>query len=200
MWKYSAVLRITWIFGWMVAQRSRTTRSTVVTKQAQHFHYPHCPTRTMLNRPKNVRALVLAFIVISLVQNIRRIFFINVTLLHLFCCRSGSQKIIVKLSPYIVLARGFQWKVSKNDVIAFFGGIKILNGEKGINIIKNGAMEAYVELPNKAERRKAIALNNKKMDSRAIYGEFSCLSIHFNSFKKSWRMIVLCDLLKLYSN
>lgn len=78
-----------------------------------------------------------------------------------------------------MLARGFQWKVSKKEVIDFFAGIKILNGEKGINIIKNGAMEAYVELPNKAERRKALALNNTKMDTRTIYGR---VYWHFYAF------------------
>lgn len=71
----------------------------------------------------------------------------------------------------MVLARGFQWKVSKKDVVEFFAGVKILNGEKGVNIIKNGAMEAYVELPSKSERKKALALSNKKVDSRTVYGK-----------------------------
>lgn len=71
----------------------------------------------------------------------------------------------------MVLARGFQWKVTKKDVLDFFEGVKVLNGEKGINIIKNGAMEAYVELPSKAERKKALALTTRKVDSRIVYGE-----------------------------
>lgn len=71
----------------------------------------------------------------------------------------------------MVLARGFQWKVSKKDVLDFFAGVKVLNGEQGVNIIKNGAMEAYVELPSKAERKKALALTTRKVDSRIVYGK-----------------------------
>lgn len=76
-----------------------------------------------------------------------------------------------KMSPFMVLARGFQWKVSKKDVLDFFAGVKVLNGEQGVNIIKNGAMEAYVELPSKAERKKALALTTRKVDSRIVYGK-----------------------------
>ncbi|XP_055294776.1 G-rich sequence factor 1-like [Sitodiplosis mosellana] len=70
---------------------------------------------------------------------------------------------------YMVMARGFQWKVSKKDVMDFFKGINILNGEKGINIMKNVAMEAYVELVSKNDVKKALALNNKRVDSRTVH-------------------------------
>lgn len=70
----------------------------------------------------------------------------------------------------MVMARGFQWKVTKKDVMSFFAGVKILNGENGINIIKNIAMEAYVEFSSKSDRTKALALCNKKFDSRTIHG------------------------------
>lgn len=73
---------------------------------------------------------------------------------------------------YMVLARGWPWKVTKSDVIKFFKGIKILNGEKGINIIKNIAMEAYVELSSKADVKKALALNNKSVDLRPVHGNY----------------------------
>lgn len=69
---------------------------------------------------------------------------------------------------YMVLARGFQWKVTKRDVVKFFKGIKILNGENGVNIIKNVAMEAYIELSSKADVKKALEFNNKIVDSRSI--------------------------------
>lgn len=75
------------------------------------------------------------------------------------------------------MARGFQWKVSKKDVIDFFQGIKIVNGEKGINIIKNIAMEAFVELASKAEVKKALALNNKRVDSRTVHGKWKMVSV-----------------------
>lgn len=72
---------------------------------------------------------------------------------------------------FMVMARGFQWKVSKKDVMDFFKGINILNGEKGINIMKNVAMEAYIELASKNDVKKALALNNKRVDSRTVHGE-----------------------------
>lgn len=71
---------------------------------------------------------------------------------------------------YMVLARGWPWKVTKIDVIKFFKGIKVLNGERGINIIKNVAMEAYVELSSKADVKKALALNNRSVDLRPVHG------------------------------
>lgn len=70
----------------------------------------------------------------------------------------------------MVLARGWPWKVTKIDVIKFFKGIKVLNGERGINIIKNVAMEAYVELSSKADVKKALALNNRSVDLRPVHG------------------------------
>lgn len=73
---------------------------------------------------------------------------------------------------YMVLARGFQWKVTKKDVMQFFKGINILNGEKGINIMKNVAMEAFVELASKADVKKALALNNKRVESRTVHGNY----------------------------
>lgn len=72
----------------------------------------------------------------------------------------------------MVLARGFQWKVTKRDVVNFFKGIKILNSENGINIIKNVAMEAYVELASKADVKAALKLDGKKVDDRMIHSKF----------------------------
>lgn len=71
----------------------------------------------------------------------------------------------------MILARGFQWKVTKQDVIDFFKGIKIVGSEKGINIIKNVAMEAYVELASKADVKAALKLDNKRVDDRIVHGK-----------------------------
>lgn len=98
---------------------------------------------------------------------------------------------------YMVMARGFQWKVSKKDVMDFFKGIKILNGEKGVNIIKNVAMEAYVELASKNDVKKALALNNKRIDSRTVHGE--CIILKDFHFKKFLSLIVV-SIFILYSH
>lgn len=57
-------------------------------------------------------------------------------------------------------------------MIDFFKGIKIVNGEKGINIIKNVAMEAYVELASKADIKAALKLDSKRVDDRVIHSKF----------------------------
>lgn len=80
-------------------------------------------------------------------------------------------------STYMVMARGFQWKVTKQNVIDFFKGIKIVNGEDGINIVKNVAMEAHVVLASKADRKKALTLHNRIFESRAIAGMYHYLGI-----------------------
>lgn len=74
---------------------------------------------------------------------------------------------------HMVLVRGLPWKVTKDDVTKFLKGVKILNGDNGINIIKNVAMEAYVELTSKADVKKALALNNKIIESRTIHSKFN---------------------------
>lgn len=81
-----------------------------------------------------------------------------------------KQKTTVR--TYMVIARGFQWKVTKQNVMDFFKGIQIFNGENGIDIVKNGAMEAHVELASKADLKKALALHNKLFESRSITGMF----------------------------
>lgn len=85
--------------------------------------------------------------------------------------KPGSKKTASSQQCYMVLARGFQWKVTKQDVINFFKGIKIVGGEKGINIIKNVAMEAYVELASKADVKAALKHDSKRVDERMIHGK-----------------------------
>lgn len=64
-------------------------------------------------------------------------------------------------------------------MIDFFKGIKILNGEKGINIIKNVAMEAYVELASKADVKAALNLDSKRVDDRIIHSKFCGTKVFF---------------------
>lgn len=91
--------------------------------------------------------------------------------------KSGSKKATPSHQCYMILARGFQWKVTKKDVIDFFKGIHILNGEKGINIIKNVAMEAYIELASRADIKAALKLDNRKVDDRIIHSMFCSIRI-----------------------
>lgn len=70
----------------------------------------------------------------------------------------------------MVLASGFPWNVTKNDVRAFFNGLNILHGSDGIFITKDVAMKAYVQFASPTDHRQALAKNFKKMYSRTIHG------------------------------
>lgn len=74
-------------------------------------------------------------------------------------------------------------------MIDFFKGIKIVNGENGINIIKNVAMEAYVELASKADVKVALKLDSKRVDDRVIHGKF-CIIKWFMYFNVSAAFIM----------
>lgn len=69
-----------------------------------------------------------------------------------------------------VLARGFPWDVEKSDVIAFFKGITIVGGHKGIQIMKNKAMEAYVDVATDIDHDNALSRTGRLVGSQKILG------------------------------
>lgn len=71
-----------------------------------------------------------------------------------------------------VKARGFPWKVTKADVIGFFQGIDIPNGEESIRIVKNVAMEAYVDFATAKDHDIATSRNGRFFKSYKILGNF----------------------------
>lgn len=71
----------------------------------------------------------------------------------------------------MVMANGFRWNITKNDVHEFFKGVNILNGDDGIFIVKDLSMKAYIQFATKADRKKALAKHMKQMHSRIIYGK-----------------------------
>lgn len=71
---------------------------------------------------------------------------------------------------YEVMARGFVWNVKRSDVGEFFSNVKILGGIDGIDIRKNGAMEATFFVESVEEVQKAIALDQRFIGNRKIYG------------------------------
>lgn len=76
----------------------------------------------------------------------------------------------MKKCEYKVIARGFPWNVTKRDVIEFFKGVEILNGEHGISIVKNHAMEAHIELSTAKDRDNALSRHKRKIGSQIING------------------------------
>lgn len=70
----------------------------------------------------------------------------------------------------IILAVGFPWKVSKANVSNFFSDVNIIGGNDGIQIRKNGAMEAMFFVQSKEDVQKALAHDKRSDGSRFIRG------------------------------
>lgn len=70
-----------------------------------------------------------------------------------------------------VLARGYAWSVTKKAIRAFFGDVNIVNGEEGISLYKNVAMETRFDVASNSDMKKALAQNGKRMGSRIIAGK-----------------------------
>lgn len=72
--------------------------------------------------------------------------------------------------PCLIIARGFPWKIGRTDVLNLFSDVCILNGENGIQINKNIAMEAYFKVTTENDIQKALAHSGQKFELRTIYG------------------------------
>lgn len=76
---------------------------------------------------------------------------------------------------FTVLARGYAWSVTKEAIRKFFIDVNIVNGEEGISLYKNGAMETRFDVASNADMKKALAQNGKRIGTRAIAGK----QLHF---------------------
>lgn len=70
----------------------------------------------------------------------------------------------------VIMAKGFPWKVTKADVLAFFSDVSIIGEEDGIQIRKNGPMEVIFFVESKKDLRNALAHNRRPNGSRTIHG------------------------------
>lgn len=70
-----------------------------------------------------------------------------------------------------ILARGYAWSVTKEAVREFFRNVNIVNGEEGISLYKNGAMETRFDVASNADMKKALAQNGERMGTRIIAGK-----------------------------
>lgn len=84
-------------------------------------------------------------------------------------------------TTFTIGTSGFPWRTSKNDIRKFFKGVRIINGEHGIQMAKNGSMEASFMVTNEDEVRKALALNGQKFESRPIYGNAIQSAMNFKN-------------------
>lgn len=71
-----------------------------------------------------------------------------------------------------VLARGFPWTVKRVDVGEFFADVNIVGGINGIDIRKDGAMEATFFVNSDKELQQALLHNKQLIGSRMIFGKW----------------------------
>lgn len=106
-------------------------------------------------------------------KKLTSLFTVNVFFSKMFN-RAGSPNIdspnLASRARYSIVTRGFPWATSKGDIKKFFKGVRIINGEQGIQMVKNGAIEANFMVTSEDEVQKALAFNGQKFESKTIYG------------------------------
>lgn len=79
-------------------------------------------------------------------------------------------------SPYLIRIRGLPWSTTKRDILDFFAGVHILNGEDGIHLITLALTpnrplgEAYIQLATERDLERAHSFDRKNLGSRYIEG------------------------------
>lgn len=79
--------------------------------------------------------------------------------------------------PYLIRIRGLPWSTTKQDILDFFDGVHILNGEDGIHLITLPMLpsrplgEAYIQLASERDLDLAHTFDRKNLGSRYIEGE-----------------------------
>lgn len=78
--------------------------------------------------------------------------------------------------PYLIRIRGLPWTTTKRDIIEFFDGVDILNGEDGIHMVTLSSIpnrplgEAYIQLASQNDLDLAHTFDRKNLGSRYIEG------------------------------
>lgn len=84
-------------------------------------------------------------------------------------------------SPYFIRIRGLPWSTTKRDILNFFHGVHILNGEDGIHLITLALTpnrplgEAYIQLATQRDLEMAHNFDRKNLGSRYIEGRLLLL-------------------------
>lgn len=75
---------------------------------------------------------------------------------------------------YVLQSNGFPWSMTKQEILQFFVGVKILNGTNGIHFIidnrLNKCNKLYIQLATENDYRKAQCYNNRKLNGLNIEG------------------------------
>lgn len=83
---------------------------------------------------------------------------------------------------WLIRIRGLPWTASKREILDFFNGVNILNGENGVHLItlsdnKSRPMgEAYIQLASEQDFNKAQTFHRKNMGQRYIESKLHELS------------------------
>lgn len=79
--------------------------------------------------------------------------------------------------PHLIRIRGLPWSTSKGEILDFFNGVRIRNGENGIHLVtfaENSTRplgEAYIELQTAKDLDLARAFDRKNLGTRYIEGK-----------------------------
>lgn len=77
-------------------------------------------------------------------------------------------------APYVLQSNGFPWSMSKEEILQFFAGVRILNETNGIHFIidnrLNKCNKLYIQLATENDYRKAQCYNNRKLNGLNIEG------------------------------
>lgn len=80
--------------------------------------------------------------------------------------------------PYLIRIRGLPWSTTKQDILDFFDGVHILNGEDGIHLVTLALVpnrplgEAYIQLATQRDLELAHTFDRKNLGSRYIEGRW----------------------------
>lgn len=73
---------------------------------------------------------------------------------------------------FFVKARGLPWEAVEKDLIDFFSNSSVVNGEKGVTIVKNydgrSSGTAYIEVASEDDVKAALAKDRMKIGRRYI--------------------------------
>lgn len=77
---------------------------------------------------------------------------------------------------YLIRIRGLPWSTTKHDILQFFDGVHIVNGQDGIHLITLSLLpnrplgEAYIQLATQEDLELAHTFHRKTLGSRYIEG------------------------------
>lgn len=97
--------------------------------------------------------------------------------------------------PYLIRIRGLPWSTTKQDILNFFDGVHILNGEDGIHLVTLALLpnrplgEAFIQLATQKDLNLAHTYDRKNLGTRYIEGRLNVVCWSFSVFGEFRKLI-----------